>query len=104
MAKYSKTLLVYLDVMGFQESIKKDSVDAITERIAILKQQATVGLSFSSPWIMDAPKAQMRNFSDLVVRARPIITDEDDLIMWVNYTAPALFESWNSCAWRNVLG
>jgi hypothetical protein len=83
MAEYSKTLLVYLDIMGFKELIDQSRVDTIIETISILKQQAASGLWLSSPWVMGAPKAQMRNFSDLIVRARPITTD-DNVLMWVN--------------------
>jgi len=88
MAEYSKTLLVYVDIMGFKELIEKSethpaSVDTIVETISVLKQQATSGLWLSSPWVMGAPKAQMRNFSDLIVRARPI-TPDDNVVMWVN--------------------
>jgi hypothetical protein len=88
MAEYSKTILVYLDIMGFKELIEESEneptkVDEIIDVILILKQQATSGLWLTSPWVMGAPKAQMQNFSDLIVRARPI-TPNENVISWIN--------------------
>jgi hypothetical protein len=77
LAEYQKTLIVYLDIMGFKKLIEESQrvptkVDAIIDILKKTKERAAITYPriVSSRVSVDAMEA--RNFSDLIVRVTPI--------------------------------
>jgi hypothetical protein len=69
MAQYEKTLLVYLDIMGFKDLIEESAtdstrVDLIIHTLRRMKRQAEIQM----PGALKT-KTKTQNFSDLIVRA-----------------------------------
>jgi len=69
MAAYEKTLLVYLDIMGFKDLINDSAtdpakIDLIINTLRQMKRQAGIRM----PGILKT-KTKTQNFSDLIVRA-----------------------------------
>jgi hypothetical protein len=69
MAAYEKTLLVYLDIMGFKDLINDsatdlEKIDLIIDTLRQMKRQAGIQM----PGILKT-RTKTQNFSDLIVRA-----------------------------------
>jgi hypothetical protein len=77
MAKYEKYLLTYLDIMGFKGMIDESAddpskVDRILTILQHMRRQAEMSQNFMFPH----SEKQIQNFSDLIVRASPLLPSE----------------------------
>jgi len=84
MAEYGKYLLTYLDILGFRDLIRESTtdptkVDATIQILKLAKRHADIGLNVRGR----AVAAETTNFSDLIIRVRPLVDEE--AIDWVNY-------------------
>lgn len=88
MGQYKKTILVYLDILGFKDLIQRSSKDegevvSIVNLLDLMKEEAGYTMLSTKPDGRTVNATETLNFSDLVIRATRLEVD-DDLLRWAN--------------------